>query len=67
MTRTTLAAGLIILIQVLCAAAYAQSEPELRGQCIKDGRDLLERIGNPFSYNAHYSKKLHGCFKARAF
>jgi hypothetical protein len=67
MTRASLAIGLIILIQTLCPAAYAQSEPELRAQCIKDGRELLERIGNPFSYAAHYSKKQHGCFARASF
>ena len=63
MLKITPATGLLIL--AFTVAAYAQTDLELT--CAKDGSDLHNRIGNPFSYNAHYSKKLNGCFARASF
>jgi len=67
MSKTTLVIVFLILIQALTSSAYALSAIELQQQCAKEGSELHNRIGNPFSYNAHYSKKLDGCFARASF
>jgi hypothetical protein len=65
MLKTALAIG--FLIQALTSTAYAQSTLELQQQCAKDGYELSNRIGSPFSFNTHYSKKLKGCYARASF
>jgi hypothetical protein len=65
MLKTMLATGLLIL--ALTTTASAKSTIELQQECAIDARDLVNRIGNPFSYNAHYSKKLNGCYARASF
>ncbi len=57
----------LILNLVLTSTAFAQSTSEIEQICAKDGYELINRIGNPFSSNVHYSKKLAGCFARAAF
>jgi hypothetical protein len=57
----------VLLIQVLSAYAYAQSAIDLQQQCAEDGYALSGHIGNPLSFDTHYSKKLKGCFARASF
>jgi len=56
-----------LLILAYAHTSMAQSISALDEKCLKDGNDLVNRIGNPFSFNIHYSKKLAGCFARAAF
>jgi hypothetical protein len=57
----------LILLQILTSTAYAQNALELQQNCVKEGNELINRIGTPFSRNIHYSKKLGGCFARATF
>jgi len=67
MLTSKLITGFHFFILALTTTAYAQSALELQQQCNNDGLDLVNRIGNPFSYNTHYSKKLKGCYARASF
>jgi predicted acetyltransferase len=67
MPKTAVVIVFLILLQTVTSTAYAQSAIEPQQQCAKEGSELINSIGNPFSYNAHYSKKLNGCFARAAF
>ena len=67
MTKLISFIGLFIFILSLTTTTYAQSIIELQEKCVKEGNELIDRTGNPFSYEIHYSKKLKGCFARSAF
>jgi len=67
MSKASATILIIIILQSLSCAAHAQNDLELQQKCSKDAHDLIDRIGNPFTFNAHYSKKLNGCFARAAF
>jgi hypothetical protein len=58
---------LVVLIVALTSAAFAQSDSEFQAKCLEEGNQLVKHVGNPFSFNIHYSKKLGGCFARVAF
>jgi hypothetical protein len=67
MSKASVVIVFFIILQTLTFTAYAQNDLELQQKCSKAANDLIGRIGNPFTFNAHYSKKLGGCFARAAF
>ena len=67
MSKASAVIVFFIIIQALTSTAHAQNDLELQQKCYKEANDLIERIGDPFTFNAHYSKKLKGCFARAAF
>ena len=68
MSKPTSIMWFLVFILVFTFTAYAQQNtPELEEKCAKDGNQLINRIGSPFSLSIHYSKKLEGCFARAAF
>ena len=59
--------NICLLILAYAFTAMAQSISVLDEKCLKDGNELINHIGNPFSINIHYSKNLSGCFARAAF
>ena len=67
MSKASAVIVFFIILQTLTPTAYALNDLELQQKCYKEANDLIDRIGNPFTFNAHYSKKLDGCFARAAF
>jgi|GEM_PF-4002932 len=67
MLKSAMVMACFLLLLAATASAADRNYPELEQKCAKDAGDLMDRIGNPFTFNVHYSRKLDGCFARAAF